>query len=317
MPGFCTSCGAPLSGPFCGKCGQRAQTPASPAQSQPAAAAQTPQPSAAPIQSQPAATAQQPVPVQSQPAVAQAQPGTAPPKKSGAGKALLIIGGIILLLGVMAFAAVLYGVHWVKGKVSGLTGGAVGGTQVQVSQGNACALLSRAELQQVLGVAVERNSEIMEGNDPGCAYYTNPAAFAELQKIAVEQARRDSEKASKDPALNDSKNDNPLALLKHTEEMEGIVKGLGLTQPDAEGKVFAFTVDRNFGSENWGPLRVTMSAVPGFKDVDGVGDHAMIGSFGHAFYVLKGNSMFRLETMYVPETRVRGAELGRRIVSHL
>jgi len=238
-------------------------------------------------------------------------------KKSGAGKALLIIGGIILLLGVMAFAAVLYGVHWVKGKVSSLTGGAVGGSQVQVSQGNACALLSRAELQQVLGVAVERNSEIMEGNDPGCAYYTNPAAFSELQKIAVEQARRDSEKASKDPALNNSKNDNPLALLGHTEEMEGIVKGLGLTQPDPEGKVFAFTVDRNFGGENWGPLRVTMSAVPGFKDVDGVGDHAMIGSFGHAFFVLKGNSMFRLETMYVPETRVRGAEIGRRIVSHL
>ena len=217
----------------------------------------------------------------------------------------------------MAFGAVLYGVHWVKGKVSSLTGGAVGGSQVQVSQGNACALLSRAELQQVLGVAVERNSEIMEGNDPGCAYYTNPAAFSELQKIAVEQARRDSEKASKDPALNNSKNDNPLALLGHTEEMEGIVKGLGLTQPDPEGKVFAFTVDRNFGGENWGPLRVTMSAVPGFKDVDGVGDHAMIGSFGHAFFVLKGNSMFRLETMYVPETRVRGAEIGRRIVSHL
>jgi len=327
MPGFCTSCGAPLSGPFCGKCGQRAQAPASPAQSQPVAAAQ-PAPAVvpsqpataapAPAQSQPTAATPQPTPVQSQPAaVAPSQTSGVVAKKSGAGKALLIIGGIILLLGVMAFAAVLYGVHWVKGKVSSLTGGAVGGSQVQVSQGNACALLSRAELQQVLGVAVERNSEIMEGNDPGCAYYTNPAAFSELQKIAVEQARRDSEKASKDPALNNSKNDNPLALLGHTEEMEGIVKGLGLTQPDPEGKVFAFTVDRNFGGENWGPLRATMAAVPGFKDVDGVGDHAMIGSFGHAFFVLKGNSMFRLETMYVPETRVRGAEIGRRIVSHL
>src|SRR5260221_9919251 len=150
----------------------------------------------------------------------------------------------------------------------------------------------------------------MEGNDPGCAYYTNPAAFSELQKIAVEQARRNSEKASKDPALNNSKNDNPLALLGHTEEMEGIVKGLGLTQPDPEGKVFAFTVDRNFGGENWGPLRATMAAVPGFKDVDGVGDHAMIGSFGHAFFVLKGNSMFRLETMYVPKRAFAARKLA-------
>jgi hypothetical protein len=314
MPGFCTNCGAPLAGAFCGRCGQRAQAPASPAPTQPAAAAQ-PSPATAP--SHPVAAAPESAPVQTQPVVAAAQPAAAAPKKSGAGKALLIVGGVILLLGVMAFGAVLYGVHWVKGKVSSLTGGTVGGSQVQVSQGNACALLSRAELQQVLGVAVERNSEIMEGNEPGCAYYTNPTAFAELQKIAMAQAKRDSEQASKDPALNNSKNDNPLALLKHTEEMEGIVKGFGLSQPDPDGKVFAFTVDRNFGGENWGPLRATMSAVPGFKDVDGVGDHAMIGSFGHAFYVLKGNSMFKLETMYVPETRVRGPELGRKIVSHL
>ena len=50
-----------------------------------------------------------------------------------------------------------------------------------------------------------------------------------MQKIAVEQARRDSEKTSKDPALNESKNDDPLDLLNHTQEMEGIVKGFGLT----------------------------------------------------------------------------------------
>jgi hypothetical protein len=99
--------------------------------------------------------------------------------------------------------------------------------------------------------------------------------------------------------------------------MEGIVKGFGLTQPDKDGRVFAFTVNRSFGSGNWFALRATMSAVPGFKEIDGVGDHAMIGSFGHAFYVLKGDSVFTLETMYVPETRVRGPAIGRRIVSHL
>lgn len=289
MAEFCTACGAPMAGAFCGRCGQRAQSSAPPAQNQPVAA-----------QPQPAPTSQPPV--------------ATPPKSSGGGKALLIIGGIVLLLGVMAFGAVLVGVHWVKGKVSSITGGSFGS---EVAEGNACKLLSIPELQQVLGVTVERSVEIKEGRDPGCAYYTNPAAFADLQKIAVEQARRDSEKASKDPALNNSKSDNPLELLKHTEEMEGIVKGFGLSQPDPEGKVFAFTVDRNFGSGHWSALRATMSAVPGFKEIDGVGDHAMIGSFGHAFFVLKGDSMFRLETMYVPETRARGAELGRRIISHL
>ena len=282
MPEFCTNCGAPLAGAFCGRCGQRGQAANTPGQDQPASAG--PQ-----------------------------QPPAALPKSSNA--PLLIIGGIVLIMLLAAFGAMIYGVSWFKNKVSSLTGGALG--QAEVTQGNACKLLSRAELQQVLGVTVERNAEIMEGREPGCAYFTNPAAFAELQKIAVEQARRDSERASKDPALNNSKSDNPLELLKHTQEMEGIVKGLGLTQPDQDGKVFAFTVDRNFGSRNWTALRATMSVVPGFDEVSGVGDHAMIGSFGHAFYVLKGDSIFRLETMYVPEARTRGADIARKMISHL
>jgi hypothetical protein len=158
----------------------------------------------------------------------------------------------------------------------------------------------------------------MDNGDPGCAYYTNPAAFAQLQKLAMEQARRDSEKVSNEPGANaNSKNDNPLELLKHTKEMEGIVKGLGLSQPDATGRVFAFSVNRNFGSGNWWPLRTTLSAVPGFDEVNGVGDHAMIGSWGHAFYVLKGDSMFKLETVYLPEARARGSDIANKIVSHL
>jgi hypothetical protein len=214
-----------------------------------------------------------------------------------------------------AFGAVLYGVHWVKHKVSSITGGSFGS---EAGQGNMCRLLSTSELQQMIGVTVERSSEILDNGDPGCAYYTNAAAFAQLQKLAVLQARRDSEKVSHEPGANaNSKNDNPLELLKHTREMEGIVKGFGLSAPDPSGRVFAFSVNRNFGSGNWGPLRTTLSVVPGFDEVNGVGDHAMIGSFGHAFYVLKGDSVFKLETMYLPEARMRGSEIANKIISHM
>ncbi|MGC2696248.1 MAG: hypothetical protein WA738_10710 [Candidatus Angelobacter sp.] len=317
MPGFCTGCGAPLAGAFCGRCGKAAQAASTPPQ--PATQPSTPaQPAAQPFVPQSAASVQSPAAAASAPVQAQASMPPTAVKKSGAGKVLLIIGVLLVGLFALGIGGALYGLHWMKAKVSGLTGGAIGGSgQVQVAKGNACSLLSRDELQQVLGVAVERSSEIMQGNEPGCAYYTNPAAFAELQKIAVAQAKRDSERVSNDPANKNVKNDNPLELLKHTEEMEGIVKGLGLSAPDPDGKVFAFTVDRNFGRENWGPLRATMSVVPGFKEINGVGDRAMMGSFGHAFYVLNGDSMINMETMYVPEIRVRGAELGRKLVSHM
>ncbi|MFL6314163.1 MAG: hypothetical protein ACJ71W_18845 [Terriglobales bacterium] len=365
MAEFCTNCGAPLSGVFCGRCGHRAQSASAPPQAsptlqpiatptaqpiavqQPAASPQSTfqQPaSTQPTFTPPAATAPQSPPTQvsasappsAQPSVRQQsvaqqpafspQSSIAPPKSSG-GKALLMVGGIVLVLVLSAFGAVLYGVHWVKHKVSSITGGSFGS---EVSQGNMCKLLSTSDLQQMIGVTVERSAEIMDGNDPGCAYYTNSAAFAQLQKLAIAQAKRDSEKVNKETDANaksangksanaksNAKNDDFIELMKHTKEMEGIVKGFGLSAPDPSGKVFSFSVDRNFGSGNWLPLRTTLSVVPGFDDVNGVGDHAMIGSFGHAFFVLKGDSMFKLDTIYLPEARTRGSEIANRIISHL
>jgi hypothetical protein len=268
------------------KCGQPAPTPNPPAQ-----------PQSSPAQAQPA----------SQSAVAPKA------KKSGWGKVFAVIAGILLLLFVTAIAAALYGVHWLKNKVASFTGGG-SSAQVKVENGNSCSLLSRDELQQVLGIAIEKNAEIVEQSDPGCAYYTNPQAFAQLQKMALEQARRDSEQASKQPG---PKTDNPLELLKNTNQMEGVVKGLGLTQPDKEGRVFSFTVQHNVGPESWSAFRTTISIVPGFEDVPGVGDHAMMGSFGHAFYVLKGDNMVHLDLTYIPDAKTRGADIGRKIAAHL
>ena len=287
MPGFCGSCGAPITGAFCGKCGQPAQAPSAP-----------------------------PLP-QAHPAAQQtAQPAVAPAKSSGLGKVLLIVGGILVVMFALGIAGVFYGVHFLKNKVSTITGGVVGGSpdQVKVAHGNSCALLSKEDLQQVLEVTVEKTAEISEGSEPGCAYYTNPAAFAQLQRMAVEQARRDSEKASKEPA---PKSDNPLELLKHTQEMEGIVKSLVLSQAAKEGRVFSFTLQQDFGRNNWSTMRTTMSAIPGFDDVPGAGDAAMIGSFGHALYVLKGDTMVHLDMTFVPEARTRGADIARKIVAAL
>jgi hypothetical protein len=240
-------------------------------------------------------------------------------KKSNVGKVLLIVGGVFVAICVFAIGGTIYGVHYLKNKVkekAGMyTGGAVGGSDtVAVANGNLCSLLSKEELAQVTGVVVERTQEIREGEKPGCAYYTNPAAFAELQKAAIEQAKRDSAEAAKKPG---PKTDNPLELLKDTNKLEGVVKTFGLSQADKDGRLFAFTADRDFGRRNWTTLRATMSAIPGFEDVEGAGDHAMIGSFGHTLLVLKGDGLITLETNYIPDARAKGAEIGRKIAGRM
>jgi hypothetical protein len=298
MPGFCVSCGAALSGAFCNSCGARAVPPSAPTQQAAAVAppVQTAVPIASPATGQPVGTAA---------------------KGSGLGKVLAIVGGIFLLLLVIGVGSAIYGVYWVKHKVAAYTSAVTGAPSEPikvVAKGDSCRLLSTTELQSVLGVAIEKSAEIVEDSAPGCAYYTNPEAFAQLQRMAAEQARRQTEEVNKRPGPKD---DNLGALLKDANQMEGIVKTLGLTQPVKDGRVFSFTVQRDFGQDSWSGMRLTESAVPGFEEVSGVGDHAMIGAFGHAFYVLKGSAMIHLDTTWVPDARARGADLGRKIMGNL
>jgi hypothetical protein len=300
MPGFCVSCGAPLTGAFCNACGARAVTPSSPPPQPIAPSAPPPVQAAAPVAPQPAG-----------------QPAGAAAKGSGLGKALAIVGGVLLLLFVMGVGAAVYGVYWVKHKVTAYTSAVTGGSSESikvVAKGDSCRLLSTAELQQVLGVTVEKSAEIVEDSAPGCAYYTNPQAFAQLQRLAAEQARRQVDEVNKRPGPKD---DNLGALLKDANQLEGVVKTLGLTQPSQDGRVFSFTVQRDFGPDKWSGMRLTESAVPGFEEVPGVGDHAMIGAFGHAFYLLKGDEMIYLEMTWVPDARTRGAEIGKKIMGKL
>jgi hypothetical protein len=99
--------------------------------------------------------------------------------------------------------------------------------------------------------------------------------------------------------------------------LEGIVKTLGMTQPDKNGQVFSFTVQRGVDADAWSGMRLTEAAVPGFEEVPGVGDNAMIGAFGHAFYVRKGDAIITMSTMLVPNARLRGSEIGRKIIGKL
>jgi hypothetical protein len=299
MAGFCVNCGTPLTGAFCNNCGARAVSPSTASPVQPAA-----QPPVVPYTA---------VPVAQTPPTPQVAAPTA--KGSGLGKVLLIVAGVLVLLFVIGISAAMYGVYWVKHKVSSYASAVTGGPSAPikgVENGNSCRLLSTAELQKVLGVPIEKSAEVMENSTPGCAYYTNQEAFSQLQRMAAEQARRQTEEVNNRPG---PKPDNLPALMKDANQLEGVVKTLAMTQPVQDGKVFSFTVQSNFGQDSWSGMRLTESAVPGFEEVPGVGDHAMIGAFGHAFYILKGDKMIYMDMTTVPDARTRGVQLGRKIMA--
>ena len=316
MPGFCVNCGTPLTGPFCNNCGAKAVPPTAPAQG-------TPYPPVTPVQGgyQPVNVPGTPSqPVSSIPAQAY-QPVQAPvmaaPRGSGLGKVLLWIGGILLVLFMVGGAAAVYGVYWVKHKVSSYASAISSGSSDSVkvvASGDNCRLLASAELQKILGVKIEKSAEIVDDNQSGCAYYTDPQSVSQLQRMAMEQAKKQTDEVNRRPG---PKPDNLPALMKNANELEGIVKTLGMTQPPADGRVFSFTVQRGVSADGWAGMRVTEAAVPGFEEVPGVGDHAMIGAFGHAFYVQKGDAVITMSMMLVPDARVKGSEIGKKIIGKL
>ena len=163
----------------------------------------------------------------------------------------------------------------------------------------------------MLGVPIEKSAEIMEEDRPGCAYFTNQQAFNQLERMAVEQAKRQSGEVNRRPGPA-----NLPASLKNANDLEGVLKALGLTQPTADGQVFSFTIEHGADANSWTGMRLTESAVPGFEEISGVGDHAMMGAFGHVFYVQKGDAVITMSTMLVPNARRRGSELGRKIISN-
>lgn len=230
----------------------------------------------------------------------------------------MVLAAVFMIFVVVGAASVFYGLHWAKKKVANYSPGITGQNREQtvLSHGTSCALLPKGDLQEILRISIEKSEEIEEGGSPGCAYFTNAEGFARLNKMVLEESQRESARAEASQKPGE-KIDNPLELLKHTKDMEGIVKTFGMQEPPKDGQVFSFTVDRKAGSDSWTAIRTAMALVPGFAEVPGVGDHAMVGTFGHAFCAMKGNSMIQLNTLYVPEAQTRGAEIARRILSRL
>ena len=230
---------------------------------------------------------------------------------------MLWVGGILFVLLLAAAGAAMYGVYWVKHKVakyeSAITAGSSDSVKV-VAKGDSCRLLSTQELQRVLGVTIEKSAEIVDDNQPGCAYYTDQQSVGQLQKMALAQQKRDADEVNRQAG---PKPDNLPALMKNANQLEGVVKALGMTQPPADGRVFSFTLQRGVDAEAWSGMRLTEAAVPGFEEVPGVGDHAMIGAFGHAFYVQKGDAVITMSMMFVPDARMRGSEIGKKIIGKL
>jgi hypothetical protein len=263
----CTNCGNPLpsGSAFCTHCGARAGAP--------------PQQHAGP-----------PPPPQGSFA---APPAAA--KGSGIGKILLIVGGIVVLLGVLAVGGLVVTGFWLKKKVETAAenmgvSSAPAATGAARRYSDACALLSAAEASSATGITIQRT----ESRDGECLYYGSA-------EQAAEKGQAQAQEAMKKMRENQAANEQDAARV-----MQDFMKGLAASAPAQEGGPL-FTIKVTYGEDarrqeaGYRAAMGMMGAFAGAKegsskptDLQGIGDRAYLAPLATGLFILKGDAWVEL-----------------------
>jgi len=301
---FCSSCGAELRGAFCTRCG--------------APASQPPSPSAPPPP--PAHYAQQPQYVQPPP----------PAAKSGGGwKILIAVLAILGLLGVFVIAGVWYAVHKVKQEVK----------QAAASQGidlsaisqshrglvrtfDACALLTKEDLSQLLSLPVERAEGSGKSSNSECRYYSSQA-----------QQRGQAEALAAKKKIEESKSGNAADQAQNVRDIGNLIRGvtgaagamnnaptLTISIDSANPKAMVAGFKTGMGLTGLAmKSQVGSGGAPNLvtEDVQGVGDEGVFAPLFGMSVFRKGDVAVSIDGRMLPGGREAQIAIAKRIFSKL
>jgi len=299
MPGFCGSCGAPVSGQvaFCGGCGART-----------GGAAAGPQ-----------VVAATPVAVRS---------------AGGGGSALkivLVVVGAIFVLGVLAVGGMYYAAHRYIKMAEAVTGISADDALRSIhdaatrdkhgstgAKRDGCLLLSQAEATAILGIEVIRvdGKPTEQQSGEHCDFFIKPGTIEEN-----EERLKQSTAAIKTETGDAKDGELPAGSMD-------MIKNMARSSIEAarngEAPYFAFTVERENGGIVCGALSVAsrlsgvgeISEKAGAQALD-VGDKAVMGMGESNVCVVKGGSAVTLDLTQVTSGRTKGVALAKAILPRL
>ncbi len=305
---FCQSCGAQVTGAFCTKCGARVD------QAPPLASAVPP------------AYAPPPPPPQMQYAPPQYSQPLPPAAKTGAGiKILFVVLAILGVMGLLAAGGVWYAWHKVKQvamskgvDLNGLTETHHGPTR----RVDACALLTKEDLSQILSLNVERSEGTGKSSHSTCRYYSSGAqqraqneALAARKKLAEESTGGNTDEAAKAREVGNmirgitgavgGTGDDPMLTIEVESgsakaSMTAFKLAMGLTGAAVKSQ----------GGSGGAPNLVS-------EDVKGVGDEAMFGPLLSLSMFRQGDVSVQIDGRMLPGGREAQIAIAKRIFSRL
>jgi len=301
---FCSNCGTELTGAFCTRCGARASEPPSPSAPPPA-----------------------PLPYAQPP---QYVPPPPPAAKSGRGwKILIAVLAILGMLGVLAIAGVWYAVHTVKQKVNrvaasqGIDLSAITEThRGPVRTFDACALLTKEDLSQLLSLPVERAEGSGKSSTSGCRYYSSQA-----------QQRGQEEALAAKKKIEESKSGSAADQAQNVRDFGNLVRGmtgaagamndapmLAISIDSADPKAMVAGFKTGTGLTGFAiKSRLGSGGAPNLvtEDVQGVGDEGVFAPLFGMSVFRKGDVAVFIDGRMLPGGKEAQIAIAKRIFSKL
>jgi hypothetical protein len=306
---FCESCGAQLTGAFCTKCGARASQPSAP--SAPASAY------IPPLASPPDAA---PTPY----------PQTLRAAKSGAGLKILFVVLVILgLMGVLAIGGVWFAWHTVKQAAvnNGIDLNSFSEThRGPARQFDACELLTKEDLSQILNLTVERAEGDGLSTHSSCRYFSSAA-----QQRSLEEAAAAKKKLEEETKAGNSKADQSVVINDVGNMVRGITGAAGPAVGETNGLMLTIGVDSENAKAAMAGFKLGMGLIGAIvmkgadpngkaimrEEVKGVGDEAISGPLLSLFMFRKGDVSVQLDARLLPGGRDAQIAIAKRIISKL
>jgi hypothetical protein len=307
---FCESCGVQVTGAFCTNCGARTSQ-----QSAPSAppSAYTPPP-ASPQDASPPQYAQ-PLP---------------PAAKSGAELKILFVVLVILgLMGVLAIGGVWFAWHKVKQAAAnnGIDLNSFSEThRGPARQFDACELLTKEDLSQILNLNVERAEGDGLSTHSTCHYFSSGAQQRSLEEATAAKKKLEEETKAGNPTADQSVVINDVGNMVRgitgaggpaVGETNGLLLTIGVDSENAKAAMAGFKL----GMGLTGAI-VMKGADPEGKammreEVKGVGDEAISGPLLSLFMFRKGDVSVQLDARLLPGGSDAQIAIAKRIISKL
>jgi hypothetical protein len=254
-----------------------------------------------------------------------------PVAKSGGGwKILIAVLAILGMLGVLAIAGVWYAVHKVKQEVKraaasqGIDLGAIAEThRGPVRTFDACALLTKEDLSQLLSLTVERAEGSGKSSHSECRYYSSQA----------QQRGQGEALAAKNKIEGESKSGNAADQAQNVRDIGNLIRGIagaagamndvpmltiGIDSADPKAMVAGFKMGMGltgFAMKS----QVGSGGAPNLvtEDVQGVGDEGMFAPLLGMSVFRKGDVAVSIDGRMMPGGREAQIAIAKRIFSKL